>query len=147
MAPRRKIDTAAVKRVIKGIQALRRIAFRAAHGKEFGAPLPSEAFGMGIWQDFLTPPAKHFFFAITKGDDELTLEIDTYSAKHGHFHTAGEAFDVDAWDDGKLVITVAPIDRVSYEVLQRTARAFLNGRDSFLPNGVRLPGLNRQGVH
>lgn len=143
---RKKVDTAAVKRVIRGKQALRRIAFNAGRGHEFGAPLPGEAYGSDFRADHLTPAGKQYLFTIDIADGSLRLSIDTYSATTGRSPDTYNALDAEAWQFGILVIE-APLSRRSYQLLQHAARRFLAGRDTWMPGGWRLPGLQMRRMH
>lgn len=143
------IDTKAVKRVIKETLSLRSLGRKAAIGACGLEAIAGEAYGSDWKNDHLTfpPEGTAFFFTITVEAGLLVLEIDTYSARHGHFHTAPEAFDVDAWEEGKLMITVSPVGRTGYALLQQAARRFLRGLDTVLPGGFKLPGLQSSRSH
>ena len=58
--------------------------------------------------------------------DRLLLSIDTYTAVNGVM-SAGDPFDVDAWEDGFLEFRGA-IARSTFRALHQMARALLTGR-------------------
>lgn len=108
-----------------------------------GTPIPGHAFGMNLCDagQVRGQAAPEYFFAITVADGRLRLELDTYSANFGRFHGAGDDFDVDAWEAGKLILESSPPTRESFRWLHQTARNLLAGNDVRLPCGVYLMGL------
>ena len=97
---------------------------------EDGTVIAGEAFGQGArltgprWADQLK--SADFNFSIKEDGDRLLLSIDTYTAVNGVM-SAGDPFDVDAWEDGFLEFRGA-IARSTFRALHQMARALLTGR-------------------
>lgn len=102
---------------------MRKLGIASFHGTRF-----CEAFGYA-GRDYLTrEETKDYVFSITHNAEleEWVLEIDTYTAKHGH---NPQPFDTDEWDAGKWFVRAAPVSRRAFGVLHRMARSVLAGRD------------------
>jgi hypothetical protein len=108
-----------------------------------GSPLPGEAFGVGVGDRHLHQPvslkAKDYNFVIYEVNGLLLLEIDAYTATHGSFINS-DSFDVDAWEDAKLLLHV-PTSRQGYQALHQASRILLKGEDVHLPSGEVIKGV------
>lgn len=112
-----------------------------SHKRFDGAPIPGEAFGVCTRLEFCKSwnPSNEYNFSIEETKGILTLEVDYYTAARGP-SASDDDFDVDEWEDAKLFLH-AQASRQNYLNLQSIARALLNGRDAFYPNGEVIKGV------
>jgi len=102
-----------------------------------GSPMPGFAFGVDLPDSvFSGLEAKDYLFEIlVAGDGRLQLAVDVYTALG--LAADPEAFDVDRWEDMKLVFE-ASATRSGFGELARIGRSLLAGRTVRFPDGKVL---------